>query len=477
MPSPFPTPANAPFIWQRPVCNCYYFYQFYLCGCPDRTVSRGSERSRHIPSFQGCDLYYKPKWEVDMQERYGFRHNANPAIINEIRILPFACYHHLIESRVYLPVAALQKTRRPLNDPKWNPVSAARANKNRHVIQRLREEGCCWESRKRWREEDQADYPQRRRKRRCVVESDELAELRRKLEALLAEAGGSTPFGSGAESPLSSSGAASPLSSSSASSGPPSPPSSASSPASISPPTSVSSPAQTSSRLNTLFPESHFPSPSDSPGAVDSAYEESDGSHAAGANVHPRSFRPRSTSSLSPFSASLPSASPPTSASKAPQPSSWPGTASKNIQTNPLSATTASSFPPSSHPSSIPPSPPRHHSTSTSYFFTPDSSPTKTTTTNHFSSLTWLLEEQEVDLSTLDGFTVNNNSCDTPYPPRYDTYTNTEYHCGAYKIDPEVLNQARTANWWSADPGGGWRGSWGSFLGRERVWGGGMAGC
>ncbi|KAK4124117.1 hypothetical protein N657DRAFT_377112 [Parathielavia appendiculata] len=88
----------------------------------------------------------------------------------------------------------------------------------------------------------------------------------------------------------------------------------------------------------------------------------------------------------------------------------------------------------------------------------PNSSTASTNTSrDHFKSLSWLLEEQDVDLYALYGYQWR--SCPPPPPlerhrgdgtaryPVFDGYTHRGHHHGAYKLDEQVLCQARVANW------------------------------
>ncbi|KAG7284196.1 hypothetical protein NEMBOFW57_010559 [Staphylotrichum longicolle] len=176
---PFPL-HNAPFIWQRPVCGCHFYYQYYLCGCPDQTASDGT----HTPSFRPCELRLAPQWQQDMHARYGWEHKANPPTSTEPSVLPFPCYRHLMESRVFLPPEKLREMRTRLMDPKWNPLSAARLNNNTHSLQRFQEDHMSQEYAKRLRDQDNdptADEPPRKRYK---PEPANVGQARRTLAAL-----------------------------------------------------------------------------------------------------------------------------------------------------------------------------------------------------------------------------------------------------------------------------------------------------
>ncbi|KAL2172282.1 hypothetical protein VTG60DRAFT_6660 [Thermothelomyces hinnuleus] len=113
---PFPPPPNAPFLWDRPVCDCHYYYQYYLCGCPDRYVATAGGRLKHIPSRQGCAIWYKPFIERLVHHNAGFRHNPNLPTRPDPSVLPFPCYRHLMESRIFLSPDELQPGRRTPHD-------------------------------------------------------------------------------------------------------------------------------------------------------------------------------------------------------------------------------------------------------------------------------------------------------------------------------------------------------------------------
>ncbi|KAK4150990.1 hypothetical protein C8A00DRAFT_17549 [Chaetomidium leptoderma] len=174
--APFPSPTTAPFLWHRPVCDCHFYYQYYLCGCPDRTAPMDAGHSCHVPCFQGCPMRYKPLWEQEMHHGYGFQHNPNPPTSSDPSVLPFPCYRHAVESCILLPPSALRNTRNRLMDPQWNPFSIQRKNRNMHMLQRFKDQGRSWEGKKRVREEE-GDESSRRppRKRRSKPETLELA--------------------------------------------------------------------------------------------------------------------------------------------------------------------------------------------------------------------------------------------------------------------------------------------------------------
>ncbi|KAK4033292.1 hypothetical protein C8A01DRAFT_19748 [Parachaetomium inaequale] len=155
----FRAPEGKPLLWKRPVCDCHWFYQFYLCGCPDQTTPGEGGRTEHQLSYAGCPIWHMPKVEQAVQLRNGFRHNPNPPVRLEPSILPFPCYRHLMESRAFLSPAELHAARKRLMDPRWNPAGAARVNGNIRKLQLFQQEGRTWEAKKRVREEEDDGLP------------------------------------------------------------------------------------------------------------------------------------------------------------------------------------------------------------------------------------------------------------------------------------------------------------------------------
>ncbi|KAH6844821.1 hypothetical protein B0I37DRAFT_406456 [Chaetomium sp. MPI-CAGE-AT-0009] len=186
---PFRRPGKAPLLWNRTVCDCHWYYQFYLCGCPDRVTPIGNGRTRHEPCYQGCEVWYKPKWEQVINLTTGFRHNPNPPLRPEPSVLPFPCHRHLMESRIFLLPEELHTMRNRLMDPVWNPVRAARLNKNHKMLRRFQEQGSSWEDKKRMREEedDRLLPPPPLRRRILRPEAEEVIQLQPRLRDLVLE--------------------------------------------------------------------------------------------------------------------------------------------------------------------------------------------------------------------------------------------------------------------------------------------------
>ncbi|KAK3290120.1 uncharacterized protein B0H64DRAFT_453040, partial [Chaetomium fimeti] len=169
---PFRRPGKAPLLWNRTVCDCHWFYQFYLCGCPDRVTPIGNGRTRHEPCYQGCEVWYKPKWEQVINLTTGFRHNPNPPLRPEPSVLPFPCHRHLMESRIFLSAEELHTMRNRLMDPMWNP-----------------EQSSSWEDKKRAREEEDDGLlpPPPLRRRILRPEAEEVIQLQPRLGDLVLE--------------------------------------------------------------------------------------------------------------------------------------------------------------------------------------------------------------------------------------------------------------------------------------------------
>ncbi|KAL1838182.1 hypothetical protein VTJ49DRAFT_2963 [Mycothermus thermophilus] len=145
----FGTRNPRPFAWELPTCNCHYYYQYYVCGCPDQTRPNTDV---HIPSFKRCDLSYQPFLVRLKYWIQGFQHNPNPPLRNEVSVLPFPCFKHMMEARVFLSPEALALERQRLLDPRANPVSAARHNANTVKMRQFQDECRTWEFLKRKRD-------------------------------------------------------------------------------------------------------------------------------------------------------------------------------------------------------------------------------------------------------------------------------------------------------------------------------------
>jgi hypothetical protein len=377
-------------------------------------------------------MRYEPPWKQRMREKDGFQHNPNPPIWDDPSVLPFPCYRHLMEARVLLPPDTLRERRKRLMDPKWNPRSAARLNRNRRMMQQFMDEGSTWEVMKRIREEeDEASRPPPK-VRRTRPETDDVAESRRRLKELELEAerrdrerrGIPHPLGNFARRlekvttglslrspPAHPSPPASPSSSDSSS-----PPRSPTFSAATSPPTSPSSLGSSSPppspTAKTLFPPR---------------------SKARPIETHPLTLICLSTLSLKGRLCPPPPApSPPTNLSTDPPTAKF----------NPEPTTTNSNS--TLNPDSLQVTPLRRNESKT----TPS-------TRDNYTSLTWLLEEQDIDLYALDGYQSHcpppplerNRKDGIARYPQFDGYTHHWYHNGAYKLDEQVLFQARVANW------------------------------
>ncbi|EAQ92137.1 hypothetical protein CHGG_00372 [Chaetomium globosum CBS 148.51] len=394
---PFRRPGKAPLLWNRTVCDCHWYYQFYLCGCPDRATPIGNGRTRHEPCYQGCEVWYKPKWEQIIKLSSGFRHNPNPPLRPEPSVLPFPCHRHLMESRVFLSAEELHTMRNRLMDPMWNPVRSS-----------------TWEDKKRVREEEDDGLPPPPPLRRRILqpEAEEIIQLQPMIGGLMLALRQTPNDHHYIDPPTSSTAFPSPLS----------------------------------------YPW-HFPS-------GQSAFLDPDG---------PRTFAvPDESDEESTQSRRSLARSPP-------PPYVGPPAYTRN--------------PPRPAP---PPAPPRE--SPPPYIETPSSSsasPQRSTqdaseprqnhpprrSRNHFSSLTWLLEEQAIDLWRQDGYhwhsapvkreraTPTTTTTKTPqtnnHNPHpnlsataplirdvtYDGPTHTGYFHGAYRTDPAMLHQARAVSW------------------------------
>ncbi|KAK4099852.1 hypothetical protein N658DRAFT_559980 [Parathielavia hyrcaniae] len=338
----FPPHHQPPLPWERAACDCHYYYQFYLCGCPDLVARTNTSRVAHILSFQKCYIHYEPPWKQRVREKLGFFHNPSPPIADDPSVLPFPCHRHLMEARVFLPPSTLREQRQRLIDPRWNPLSAARLNRNRSAMRRFQDEGRAWETAKRMREEDDETAAAAQpplKVRRSGPEGDDIAALRRRL-GVLEKQGLVRDEQRRRITPIE-----------------------------FAEDTFDEEPSSSSSHYTKLTAPPPKPEP------------------------NPPPFQPNKT-------------------------------------TSPTNNTTTTK---NSH-SSIP---------------------------NHFDSLTWLLEEQDIDLSALDGYQWRcRPSCnDPPCPlddvgmevtrryPVFDGYTHRGYHGGAYRRDEQVLCQTRVANW------------------------------
>lgn len=438
-------------------------------------------------------MYYKPAWEVLQHYHHGeFRHNPNPPVSNVFRVLPFPCYRHLMEARIFLPSKAFRNTRQRLMDPRWNPLVAARINTKRHQLRRFQDQGCNWESRKRLREVDDDTYltirQQHPRKRRHPVaetetESEELADIRRRFRELVILTGGATvsvgPTPSGPD-----------LFSVASSVDRTSQPPSLSDSSSFPPGSVLSSTSDTladrrhipvhlisvdglngapNASLPSVFTSPSLPSTTASPlslASSSSSVSSAPAAPAAPSAPHslPSPMPPESSlSSSSSFSTTQSLATPATErpsftpSGSLPPPSSSPPSITTTLNPQP-----PCSCPPPIWSHSLPPSLITHHA------------PRPCTRYPHphhyYSSLAWLLEEQSVDLSALEGYRPlpysHSHHCHQQHQRQqqpkgdhrshvcYESHGHTGYHDGAYKLDEQVLAQARAANWWTVDPEG-----------------------
>lgn len=128
--------------------------------------------------------------------------------------------------------------------------------------------------------------------------------------------------------------------------------------------------------------------------------------------------------------------------------------------------------PPSSPPPSRPPPPPSpdHHPYPPSGWSNPRLPRAITTAADrsrlHYARADdWLLEDAvRVDLDRLDGYRTlpqprgggegQGRGKRPEHYCEYESYVHGGYQRGAYKLDGEVLEQARAANWWAEDPRG-----------------------
>ncbi|KAK4113102.1 hypothetical protein N656DRAFT_828806 [Canariomyces notabilis] len=374
------------YIWDLPQCKCSYFYQYYLCGCPDRTISKGRGHSIHVPSFKGCPMYYMPLKQKLEYHKYGFRHNLNPPLDNEPRVLPFPCYRHMMEARIYIPAEAIKKAQQELTDPKLNAYSATWRNRKTHALLEQLKEWRDEELRKRAREENKIIrrrwQSEIRKKLGPLDEHRELEPLAKKRKADECNDPVQDP------EPLRKSPKTDPEK-------PPSPPPSPEPNSPPKPPPNQATPQPEPQKDADDPPNQGFPTLAEF------------ATWLLGFNPYPS-----------------PPPSPPQPANPNPEPNDTP-----------LS-------PPLNALSHKPPS--------------------------HYASLDWLLEEQQVDLTRQDGRSAAapylygsrplssepEDSGGGGYYPRYEAAANTGYDGGAYKLDAEALNQARTANWWRRDPSG-----------------------
>ncbi|SPQ25807.1 c5953738-8698-4f21-96ad-6387f3b1f31c [Thermothielavioides terrestris] len=150
---PFPVWPGVPFLWEQYKCDCYKYFQFYLCGCPDLTIAKSGRPPEHQPSIRRCAMWYKPEWEQRQAASYRFEHKPDWDLpFKQPQVLPFPCYDHWIQSRIFLDPSALGDLGRRLDNPATNPPRAARWNRNIRALQHFQEQGRTWELKKRVRE-------------------------------------------------------------------------------------------------------------------------------------------------------------------------------------------------------------------------------------------------------------------------------------------------------------------------------------
>ncbi|KAK4146654.1 uncharacterized protein C8A04DRAFT_25574 [Dichotomopilus funicola] len=515
-PNPWPKPPLQPLpFWQRAVCDCHYFYQFFLCGCPDHpfdpTTTTGTNPnntnphlpSTHTPNFRPCAIAQAPKIDQLRHLLTGFRHNRTPPIRREPSILPFPCFRHLQEARQYLPPAALRGARKRLLDPKWNPVGVRRLNENYRGMVRFmggvgygrgtqggleEEEGVeevemeveGGKSGKRvtfWDLED-SDEPQQRQQRQRV---HRIVGEKRKRDEEKGWSSGEKDWGSILR----------PRSRRRSSTSDPGSGSGSTdydefSINELDPSTDMEGfHEQFQKRLAQLEAQRQntvrqfgiddsdldFPPPSQ-PVSLDSPRD----------NAWMFDTEPMVTDHHSAMSTPSPSHiqnqdlldSPPPPAYRTPPPAyrrTPPATRSHS-----RNQSTTTIFPgPNTHRGVSKPS-------KLSSSHTSSAARHKAATTNPFQALAWLVEEQTADLSQQDGYRWHCNlpraQSNTagyypdpyPYPSpqdpqttnnetekitHYDTSSHTGYHTGAYRLDDSVLHQARLAQWAGANPGPG----------------------
>ncbi|KAH6649574.1 hypothetical protein F5144DRAFT_588254 [Chaetomium tenue] len=416
---PFRRPGKAPLLWNRTVCDCHWYYQFYLCGCPDRATPIGNGRTRHEPCYQGCEVWYKPKWEQVIKLSSGFRHNPNPPLRPEPSVLPFPCHRHLMESRVFLSAEELHTMRNRLMDPMWNPVRAARLNKNQKRLRRFQEQSSTWEDKKRVREEEDDGLPPPPPLRRRILqpEAEEIIQLQPMIGGLMLALRQTPNDHHYIDAPAPSTAFTSPLS------------------------------------YPWHFP-SGFPDP-DGPrtfAVPDESDEESTQSRRSLARSPPPPYVGPPAYTRSP-----PRPAPPATPPRESPPPYMEAASSSSASTSPQRSTQDPSEASPNHPPRRP--------------------------QNHFSSLTWLLQEQAIDLWRQDGYhwhtapvkreratpttttTTTTTKPSQPHKPNpnpnpnltppaplnrdatYDGPTHTGYFNGAYRTDPAVLHQARAVSW------------------------------
>ncbi|AEO67679.1 uncharacterized protein THITE_2129533 [Thermothielavioides terrestris NRRL 8126] len=182
---PFPVWPGVPFLWEQYRCDCYKYFQFYLCGCPDLTIAKSGRPPEHQPSIRRCAMWYKPEWEQRQAASYRFEHKPDWDLpFKEPQVLPFPCYHHWNQSRIFLDPSALGDLGRRLDNPATNPPRAARWNRNIRALQHFQEQGRTWELKKRVREvlDDPSQRPCKLRKR--AADDSETEALRPRFHAL-----------------------------------------------------------------------------------------------------------------------------------------------------------------------------------------------------------------------------------------------------------------------------------------------------
>ncbi|KAL2179495.1 uncharacterized protein P884DRAFT_320393, partial [Thermothelomyces heterothallicus CBS 202.75] len=404
---PFPPPPNAPFLWARPVCDCHYYYQYYLCGCPDRYVATAGGRLKHIPSRQGCAFWYKPFIERLVQHNAGFRHNPNPPTRPDPSVLPFPCYRHLMESRIFLSPDELRAWRRRLSDPRWNPVSAARLNHNMSQLQKFQKESRLSQkqrgARKRARAGEEDDRlilplprkrkvlpPKSKESRALLMLSRALITQHRELDLYKLPPGDMRAYA--CQQRAHKGDRKSPRDPEPSVQG-------------IIRDTNLQAAELYRRYFNTFHGATHE--------------ELSDAWRKLHNLQRILSCDPHSSLPLSPVTL-------------AQELETREAGQAKEAETEAHSPTTRGCSP--------------MQALRLLPQLDPEPEPGRRIPHDHFNSLTWLLEEHSVDLWRQDGC---YSRCPRPLPPdvRYDGPTHTGYFAGAYRTDPEVLHQARVASW------------------------------
>ncbi|KAL2115108.1 hypothetical protein VTJ04DRAFT_10771 [Mycothermus thermophilus] len=478
-----------PFAWEMPTCTCHYYYQYYLCGCPDQTRPSNNSNNNnqpgvHIPSLKRCDLYHQPFVVRLKYFLQGFRHNPNPPLRYEPSVLPFPCFKHTMDARVYLPPEALALERQRLLDPIANPVSAKRHNENTRKMKRFLDNGRTWEYLKRKRDAFEAEAKKQQHQQQEQEEAlqaewydddENLELLRRKRRAIEVELPSFIPPNI--------------------------------------PEVIVTSPTPLSPFDDKIF---NFPPPTTSTSSSSSPTDSLTSSPPVSppperqvlkfpsnwTTIAEPSYSPSHSPPSSPPNSPLQSrrriiavpVSTPTSRGTSPASSRWTSVLSSSRGASSTSTPPSSRRPPSSFTSPNP-NPP-HNS------INPPATPPPT----HFCDLAWLLEEQSQDLWRQESYQPRPSTTARPLPPTDDPYKllrhifdlypaedphhphhpfplctitsaatsssgstpagemmaagavkhppaydlgpyHTGYHAGAYKLDSDVLHRARLAAW------------------------------